>query len=522
MPREIVTDKAYTHRPFEGMESWLTSHYDPTVYTSTRAALCEVVRCRDSEDFTYKVLSIVPCFREEMIANKTEVALTLLLGVPLRIHGEAWMKKYLDMHFCALRTRRTSEPDWCHVVHADYSRVGDFLFQATQRGQDFKMHLSVAISVIQGLKFYNANVPEVNRLSNQIFNMPQVSDTMQKYIACIILDKDYSQNELKVMVQTALQRSLKWKSDVTSSSALLVLLPMVKELLSHKGVDPLEHMEYMHTTYKQKMASYHLKVNAYDQKLAATQAVGDGSWTQVRRRPFRAKSGAQKWIGAAMLLANEFGVHGSEASSLYQSLKHVDPGSGHAMKYELPNERVPWISNTSTHLRVVKLRYGILAVGLSLNHLCSMRLSPNPLAVTASYLIELKDTIQHAILSITGDKQCGRNNLLSTHPINVHMDLKNSSCVIQQGFTEFTVPAKELIIGFKGGFLFVTPITPRQFVASTSTEICGICLCDCLPSEVKHITKCKHIYHETCLEDWVTHCETVGNTHSCPLCRGRI
>ncbi|ODH41437.1 hypothetical protein ACO22_01398 [Paracoccidioides brasiliensis] len=56
-----------------------------------------------------------------------------------------------------------------------------------------------------------------------------------------------------------------------------------------------------------------------------------------------------------------------------------------------------------------------------------------------------------------------------------------------------------------------------QNIPITENERCLICLCDYeAAEEVRQLTKCRHIYHRECIDEWLT-----TGRNSCPLCRGQ-
>ncbi|KAF5014736.1 hypothetical protein F66182_14181, partial [Fusarium sp. NRRL 66182] len=67
------------------------------------------------------------------------------------------------------------------------------------------------------------------------------------------------------------------------------------------------------------------------------------------------------------------------------------------------------------------------------------------------------------------------------------------------------------------GFLVAEALEGEQTINLGETERCLICLSDYeAAEEVRQLTKCKHLYHKDCIDQWLT-----TGRNSCPLCRGQ-
>lgn len=90
------------------------------------------------------------------------------------------------------------------------------------------------------MNFYCDYSAAYKELTQRVFDMPQLSDSMQKYIACIVLGKTYSPIELVTMVRTTINRNRKWgKDDLSYTFALLILLSEVKTMFADTWVLPM-------------------------------------------------------------------------------------------------------------------------------------------------------------------------------------------------------------------------------------------------------------------------------------------
>lgn len=518
MPREIVAHNALITRSAVSLEKWIDRYYIPANYNSGRVAVYEQIGQKQKEDYTYRVKSVEENFRPIRAQNED----VILLGVPYVIDTNVeWLKKYEDEKYCNRRSGLQSEPSWCHCVHADYSRAGEFLFSATRPDEDFELQLGVAISVLETMRFYCQQVHEVKELSRKIFDMPQVSDTMQKYIACIVLGECYNPVELLTMVQTAITRNLRWKSDdLLSTSAMLILLPLVKHLFTDSKQDCISRQSavpQIHEEYKAKLASFDMFVK-YHQGATASQS---DNWNAAKTAKASRYAVNAKWINTVCELAANFGVTQVLLQSLQQEMQ--DTTGQMVFKFKLPNEDVPWIRNRAPEMRVVRFPQGARAVGLSIQHRCYLTLSPKTRDVIQYYCVHFKPTCEGGgTFSVSSDRErCTTKNLMTTHPIHLEMNTQSSTCLVKQGNVEFTLDGKRLNVQFSGGALTMTASLRKAVTGNTCSadNSCGICLMDTEPSHIKYITDCKHIYHKQCIDRWINHC--VGKP-TCPMCRCKI
>ncbi|PGH30223.1 hypothetical protein GX50_07018 [[Emmonsia] crescens] len=68
-----------------------------------------------------------------------------------------------------------------------------------------------------------------------------------------------------------------------------------------------------------------------------------------------------------------------------------------------------------------------------------------------------------------------------------------------------------------GGSLIAESADATQKIPIAESERCLICLSDYeAAEEVRQLTKCQHIYHRECIDEWLT-----TGRNSCPLCRGQ-
>lgn len=517
MPREIVSNVAPGMHQKVTAEQWVDRYYKADNYTSTRIAVIERTGTRNRDDFTYRVESIGDNFREARIHHTyRSTKSVILLGLPTVVdQTTSWLKLHDDQVFCNSRSGTESDPLWCHCVHADYSRVGDFIFSATKPLEDFELQLGVAISVLETMRFYSDRVAEVKALSRKVFDLPQVSDSMQKYIASIVLGDDYTPVELLTMVQTVITRNLRRNADLLSTAAMLILLPMVKQLFSDPNEDSISRQSAVpriHQEYKAKLASLDLSsASQSDNWIAAKQA--KSSWGDAN----------STWVGAVCLLALNFGVTETLVQSLRRELRGISAGKA-VFSFKLPNEDVPWIRNRSDEMRIVKqtptTTGGARAAGLSIHTRCSLTLSPSG---TQSYSVVLVPLSQGGgAVSLSSELEKWTTKcMLTTVPIHIEMDHRINACVIKQGNVEFTLQGRRLNIQFRGGFLTMTPVhrTRTGKGCCDANEVCGICLLDTEPSHIKYVTDCKHTFHKHCIDQWINHCTTKP---TCPMCRRGI
>ncbi|KAJ5907593.1 hypothetical protein N7495_000275 [Penicillium taxi] len=69
----------------------------------------------------------------------------------------------------------------------------------------------------------------------------------------------------------------------------------------------------------------------------------------------------------------------------------------------------------------------------------------------------------------------------------------------------------------RGGSLVAESLADGSIIEIQNGERCLICLCDYeAAEEVRKLSKCKHVYHKDCIDQWLT-----TGRNSCPLCRGQ-
>lgn len=473
------------------LDEWLATNYDRENYTTDLVAVYEPIKGkqRSNFDYYYKVVDV----RDDFCAARSATHFVIPLGVPISLHNTRalWLKKHDDELFCnAAMDGRKSEPSLNLCAHADFSRAGDFLHYATQDGASFDMNVSVALYVIETMQFYCANFPEYNKLCQDIFHMPQVSDSMQKYIACIVLGVDYSLDELDVIVRTSIGRN---KDDLAFTTGLLVLLPMVKQLFAETKSSALRQrlVARTHSEFTSKLASIDLTVKRTD------------SW----------------WYDVVCTLATSFGLTSPWVSKLRLELgpkpgkvgsKRPDP------KIVLPNNHMSWLRGRSTDMRVVQLATGARLVGQNSHSKCQFNLVPS-LKATAiqSYCVDLT----FGNISVSSDPESQGRTLLASSPITVNFDTRQNICVVTQNDSKFTLASQRLTIRFSGGLLTITKMYPGTLSASNA-DICAICLTEV--DDDDHSTDCEHRHHAHCINTWIGHCLETDVEPTCPVCRALI
>lgn len=438
MVRELVKNTIPVDRPRVSVSEWIDTNFDPSNYTSDLVATYESTGVRRSNnDYFYKVVSVTNDYR----AARTLGNFVIPLGVPLNLvrTKAAWLKKHDDELFCnAARTGRSSEPSWNLCAHADFTRAGDFMHHAARKGEDFVMHVSVAITIIESMKFYCANIPEYREMCLRVFQMPKASDSMQKYIACIVLDVDYSPMELDLIVRTAITRNRKSsKDDLSPLSAMLVLLPMVKKLFEDTRSRAIRQN---HPALAARML---LEYNS----ILATLVM-----TVKQKDPI--------WIDAVCALAICFGLPSDEVSKLRSELgtKRV-LAKRFVLTYQLPNDHMSWIRGRSADMRVVKLDNGASAIGLGPHTKCQFNLVPSIKSLAMqSYRLDMIDQRGH--ISVGSSPESEERDMLASSPIVVHFDTRGNTCLCIQDYTRSVLASQLLTIRFSGGTLTVTKIYP--------------------------------------------------------------
>lgn len=322
-------------------------------HTVRRFAVYEVTGKRDRDDNTHKVTSILDGDYCEALLEHEYV---IPMGDAISSHDTdaTLLKMRVDEIFCnKRRIGKESEPNWTHCVHADSTRACDFLLCATQDDDDLYYQVEVSVAVIAQMKLYASEVPEYKETFENVFNWLQLSDTMQKYIACIVLGKDFSPFELATMVRTTVNRNTKWSGDLSRSVALLILLPLLKELFKDKSGSLAERedmVEQLYEDYHNQLEKFDLKVRMYN----------------------------PNWVDVVCNLAECFGVPCGpvldELRSDLSDLKHAAEGS--KLKIRVPSDEISWVSDQADDMRIVKVGDGIRADGLHNLTKCCFTMQP--------------------------------------------------------------------------------------------------------------------------------------------------
>lgn len=75
-------------------------------------------------------------------------------------------------------------------------------------------------------------------------------------------------------------------------------------------------------------------------------------------------------------------------------------------------------------------------------------------------------------------------------------------------------------------FEITTPLnsSEKDELDDIETLSCAICLQEFRNGSKKDTfrTRCKHIFHQECVEQWFRHCRNTDRLHSCPMCRSQI
>lgn len=430
MPQEIV--KHYNvQQPRIAISDWLSAgNFNAENYTDTRIAILETTGKRERFDYTYKVTEVRDDGYVDAFMRGENV---ILLGVPLRadMADTIWLKLNDGERFCNLRKNgNESEPSWCHSLHADLARAGNFVLYATKSGEDFKLQLGVCISIIETMRFHYATVPEFKALFERIFDMLQLSDNLEKYIACIVMDEEYSSYALETVFRTAINRNAKWtKDNFSSSAALLILLPMVGQLFKDTDSPAIRQslVAGMEKEYHANLASVNI----------------------------RAERENRDWVDVLCSLADSFGIQSGDVDRLRPELEIMQETKALYIKFDLQKDPISYVSDVGDNMRTRKLGGGFIADGLHSQTRCHFTLEPSLMDDRKPYSVEFdgRGFISVVSLLLTVEEI----SMVASAPFTISVDQQMSMCMISQGDNEFTVTCESLMIRFWGGSVTVLP-----------------------------------------------------------------
>lgn len=283
----------------------LVSNHVPGNYSNTSALVYDLVDSNSIHDRTFRVTRVAESYQEARIQKLYVIP----LGVPLILdYNTKYLKLVEDELFYRLTNGEMSELSWDHCVRADYCRADDFIFSAIRHDQDFQLQLTGTISILETMRAYCENIPEVKDLNERMFEMPQ-TNRLQKYIACIVLDKDYSSAELLLMVQSLITRKKYQTDDLSNMAGMLILLPMVRQLFRGTlQADRQSSVTRIHQEFKAKLASLRILSRA------------DGVWRKADVETCGGSNNSQ-WINTACELAANFGITDTDVESLRQEMQ---------------------------------------------------------------------------------------------------------------------------------------------------------------------------------------------------------
>lgn len=286
MPREIVKPQSISR----GIpaEEWAKRFFVPTNYRSQRTAVFHHTGRKTNEDPVHKLHSIEDNYVQTMVdtfkGTTDKLGATVcLLEPPIEYTNEARTVKMDDdaLYFNEQHTGVLGA--WDVTLDADYSRMQCCIFDATTSKNSRQVHenIEVALSVLHVHKYFYERTEELKRLTKIVYDMPRMRDTMQKYIACIVMEKDFDTTQLETMFNTVVQRNQKFGRNLPSLYGLLVLCPLIKQHYT-TDCDPWTVAPILHKAYKNIIAT--IPTHDYDRAVVQLGRVfGCVAKSQVRK-----------------------------------------------------------------------------------------------------------------------------------------------------------------------------------------------------------------------------------------------
>lgn len=543
MPREFVSPIKETKGTV--ISEWLDIYYIPSNYSSSRVAILIKKDNKKNGDIIYEFKEFQDDYKISQLQNYNKTKgiqyNAVLLSSPnnfniktqcIKQDGDMWYYGGLLVH---------NKHNWDITMDSDYSRINNLGFQATMNSNMFESCVEIIICIIRTHNYFCSHVPELVDLTIKIRETPKLSDTMQKYIACLFTindtDFEYQDEDLYTMWLTAIQRGLKYKeSDLKRKTALAILLPLIK-IMNNEDDEPRVIAKNIHKKYISIVSNINLDVSIEEKKVYNV----TDNWNLVKQNNKITTDSTidsiTNWNNSVCMLGRHFGISEKKLVSLKSFLSNPNKGPL-IFEFKLRSDKIDWITNmrqdyNNSLMRIIKNNNGsheqVRIIGININTTCWFTLNCNS---NELYTINI-DVFNGCNISVSSENNTKDRHILNVitstnvnvNTFTVRFNAMKNTCIINQDNTEFEIPSRRLNIKFTGCIMIITKskVKLNTLTHTQSTQsMCCICLNDFKQSEKKHITKCNHKFHIKCIDPWITKCIDNYSTVTCPLCRQDI
>jgi hypothetical protein len=252
MPREIIQDLSYTTYKTISMEEYIELYVRPESWSTTKGIEMRYtgisygnthgLRC-------HKWFGVVLDIFEKFKTARRNGVLWIPLGVPLDDDAEWFLQNQFAFKWADADNRGINSDPWAVYVHSTMEAIQTLVYSSSinlAEGQPklFVKKVDAVLSLIAQMQYF-ADRPwygqksKVRTLLENVETFDELSDTIQKYVAAIILHGSADRKTLGEMVVTAKNRRAKniaygfKQPTVSSMFGLLVLMPLIQTYYSN-------------------------------------------------------------------------------------------------------------------------------------------------------------------------------------------------------------------------------------------------------------------------------------------------
>lgn len=487
MPRELTNPVGGARG--SPVEEWLKVYFDSTNYLSTRAAIFDFKEKKLNGDLVYTLRNIVDDYADAKLnsfdgvynsSNGVNYSV-MLLEPPLRYDVGAKSVKQDDDVIMYNMQRTGLHFGWDITLDSDYTRIQNCLFDAAsvsapkQKAID---NIDVALSVLRVHSYYYDNESSLRTLTETVFEMPQMRDTMQKYISSMILNRQFDSAQLDTMFNTVVNRNRKHSNDrlnPDSLMAFLVLMPIIRKHFN-QSADPYTQAPIIYKAYKTAIASLP-SVNDPHKRITA--------------------------------MGRIFGAVGKNTTG--HTLRNLHTNNTN-VRLRYFNDDCSWIE-PSNHVRMKKMNDDrVRLVGINMDRTTMIKVCcPENGSILLINVIPLTSTKVRASISTSSNNQIcldvGETSCISVCDDNITVKYGNNDI--------WQIPHKTVfMVTFQNAALEIQKTNGTSFISKYNQDMCCICLDD-LCNYRQRVLPCNHQVHTECLNQWQRQC----HKYICPICK---
>ena len=491
MPRELVNAKTSSGGIY--YKDWVQQNYEPDNYNSGRTAVFKFVDHKYNGDLIYKLSNIEDDYANakiESFDNNNE-STVFLMETPISYNEKVKCVKMDDDVLYYNKQKPGIRHAWDVTLDSDYTRIQCCVFHAASESTNNRQlsidNIDVALSVLKSHKYFYEREPELQRLTNIVYDTPKMRDTMQKYISSIINEKEFDNTQLETMFNTVIERNQKnnnGKNNVYSLFGILLMLPLIKQ------------------HYTEECDTWTIAPVIYDVFLKI-----------VKRLPI------DDYNKCVVSMGKVFGC--IDKSNFSKSLNNIS-NNIKVQNFPIYNDSVIWLKKNNT-TRTKRIDENTIRI-------MSINIEPfNTIYINLFEALKMNNTIQLTFTPLHPenakiDIKYGRNIYLNPYTkISPIISKHNNTIVvnvINDQFWEFLYNKSELVINFKYLILDIKIIennwrntSKTQYIGYNHNDVCCICLNDLIGRNAKTVLQCKHIFHKDCIKKWNDF------SNACPICK---